>query len=76
MDSEEHGRAQTGVSVSYELPHEPFDWFEERLGELGSEAYVLSDLPGQVTLSTNHESEESWRSLSSLGFGVHLWQHA
>ena len=33
-----------------------FDWLEGRLKELGDDAYVLFDLPGQVELSTNHES--------------------
>jgi GPN-loop GTPase len=33
-----------------------FDWLEGRLKELGDNAYVLFDLPGQVELSTNHES--------------------
>lgn len=33
-----------------------FDWLERRLKELGDNAYVLFDLPGQVELSTNHES--------------------
>ena len=35
---------------------ENFDWLESRLKELGKEAYVVFDLPGQVELSTNHES--------------------
>ena len=33
-----------------------YDWLEERLGELGKDAYVLFDIPGQVELSTNHGS--------------------
>ena len=33
-----------------------FDWLEGRLKKLGDDAYVLFDLPGQVELSTNHES--------------------
>ncbi|KAH6906068.1 GPN-loop GTPase, partial [Coprinopsis sp. MPI-PUGE-AT-0042] len=33
-----------------------FDWLEDRLKELGPDSYVLFDLPGQVELSTNHES--------------------
>jgi GTPase SAR1 family protein len=33
-----------------------FDWLEGRLKELGDDSYVLFDLPGQVELSTNHES--------------------
>lgn len=33
-----------------------YDWLEERLAALGADAYVLFDLPGQVELSTNHES--------------------
>ena len=33
-----------------------FDWLEDRLKELGPEAYIVFDLPGQVELSTNHAS--------------------
>ena len=33
-----------------------FDWLEDRLKELGTDAYVVFDLPGQVELSTNHQS--------------------
>ena len=33
-----------------------FDWLEDRLKELGPDAYIVFDLPGQVELSTNHNS--------------------
>jgi len=33
-----------------------YDWLDEKLAELGKDAYVVFDLPGQVELSTNHES--------------------
>ncbi|KAG8808671.1 hypothetical protein FRC17_003828 [Serendipita sp. 399] len=33
-----------------------FDWLLERLKELEEETWVVFDLPGQVELSTNHES--------------------
>jgi GPN-loop GTPase len=33
-----------------------FDWLEDRLKELGPNAYVVFDLPGQVELSTIHSS--------------------
>jgi GTPase SAR1 family protein len=36
-----------------------FDWLEDRLKELGPDAYVVFDLPGQVELSTNHHSLKS-----------------
>jgi hypothetical protein len=42
-----------------------YDWLEDRLGELGKEAYVLFDLPGQVELSTNHNSLK--RIIEKLG---------
>jgi GPN-loop GTPase len=32
------------------------DWLDKRLDALGSEAYVVFDLPGQVEISTNHSS--------------------
>lgn len=39
-----------------EYLEENFDWLEKRLNDLGDEAYVAFDLPGQVELSTNHAS--------------------
>lgn len=39
-----------------EYLEENFDWLEERLEDLGDQAYVAFDLPGQVELSTNHGS--------------------
>lgn len=33
-----------------------FDWLQERLEALGKDAYILFDIPGQVELSTNHDS--------------------
>ena len=54
---EEHGLGPNGgMLYCMEYLDENFDWLEERLRELGPEAYVLFDLPGQVELSTNHES--------------------
>lgn len=53
-----------------------FDWLEQRLLALGPDAYVVFDLPGQVELSTNHESLRNIvRRLTKLGFrlcAVHL----
>ncbi|KAF9047467.1 hypothetical protein BJ165DRAFT_1581858 [Panaeolus papilionaceus] len=45
-----------GLIYCMEYLEKNFDWLEERLRELGDEAYVMFDLPGQVELSTNHES--------------------
>jgi len=42
-----------------------YDWLEDRLKELGGDAYVLFDLPGQVELSTNHTSLK--RIIDKLG---------
>jgi GTPase SAR1 family protein len=56
-----------------EYLEENFDWLQERLEALGKDAYVLFDLPGQVELSTNHESVK--RIISRLGTqlaAVHL----
>ena len=48
-----------------------FDWLEERLRELGKDAYVLFDLPGQVELSTNHDSlKRICERLGKSGFRV------
>ncbi|KAH8827258.1 hypothetical protein DL96DRAFT_1498797 [Flagelloscypha sp. PMI_526] len=52
------------------------DWLEEKLDELGKDAYVLFDIPGQVELSTNHESlKRIVERLTKKGFrlaAVHL----
>ena len=53
----EHGLGPNGgMLYCMEYLEANFDWLEEQLGELGPEAYVLIDLPGQVELSTNHDS--------------------
>jgi len=52
------------------------DWLESRLNELGKDAYILFDIPGQVELGTNHESlKRIIQRLSKIGFrlaAVHL----
>ena len=45
-----------GMLYCMEYLEENSDWLESRLRDLGDDAYVLFDLPGQVELSTNHES--------------------
>jgi len=55
MDKHELG-PNGGLLYCMEYLEVNFDWLEERLKELGGDAYVLFDLPGQVELSTNHES--------------------
>ena len=69
---EEHGLGPNGgMLYCMEYLDENFDWLEERLRELGPEAYVLFDLPGQVELSTNHESvKRIVGKLVKLGFRV------
>lgn len=69
---EEHGLGPNGgMLYCMEYLDENFDWLEERLHELGPEAYVLFDLPGQVELSTNHESvKRIVEKLVKLGFRV------
>ncbi|KAF6753638.1 hypothetical protein DFP72DRAFT_1128074, partial [Ephemerocybe angulata] len=54
---ETHGLGPNGgMLYCMEYLEANFDWLEERLKELGSDIYVLFDLPGQVELSTNHDS--------------------
>ncbi|KAJ7178114.1 hypothetical protein C8R46DRAFT_1188203 [Mycena filopes] len=54
---EEHGLGPNGgLLYCMEYLEANYDWLEERLKELGKDAYVLFDLPGQVELSTNHDS--------------------
>jgi GTPase SAR1 family protein len=60
-----------GMLYCMEYLEENFDWLQERLEALGKDAYVLFDLPGQVELSTNHESVKRIISrLGKLGFRV------
>ncbi|KAF9049546.1 hypothetical protein BDZ89DRAFT_1006380 [Hymenopellis radicata] len=56
-----------GMLYCMEYLEANYDWLEERLSELGKDAYVLFDLPGQVELSTNHESVK--RIIERLGKG-------
>ena len=54
---DKHGLGPNGgLLYCMEYLEANFDWLEGRLKELGDDAYVLFDLPGQVELSTNHES--------------------
>ncbi|CCM01350.1 uncharacterized protein FIBRA_03400 [Fibroporia radiculosa] len=45
-----------GMLYCMEYLEENYDWLEERLSELDRDSYILFDLPGQVELSTNHDS--------------------
>jgi len=68
----EHGLGPNGgMLYCMEYLEANFDWLEERLKELGDDAYVLFDLPGQVELSTNHESlRRIVERLTKTGFRV------
>jgi GPN-loop GTPase len=53
----EHGLGPNGgMLYCMEYMEENFDWLEDRLAELGKDSYVLFDIPGQVELSTSHDS--------------------
>ncbi|KIJ63092.1 hypothetical protein HYDPIDRAFT_113652 [Hydnomerulius pinastri MD-312] len=74
---DEHGLGPNGgMLYCMEYLEANFDWLEGRLKELGSDAYVLFDIPGQVELGTNHDSlKRIIQRLSKLGFrlaAVHL----
>ncbi|KAF8056618.1 hypothetical protein FPV67DRAFT_644797 [Lyophyllum atratum] len=74
---EEHGLGPNGgMLYCMEYLEANFDWLEERLKELGEDAYILFDLPGQVELSTNHESvKRIVEKLTKMGIrlaAVHL----
>ncbi|KAF5318621.1 hypothetical protein D9619_010979 [Psilocybe cf. subviscida] len=45
-----------GMLYCMEYLEKNLDWLEQQLRELGDDAYFLFDLPGQVELSTNHDS--------------------
>ena len=60
-----------GMLYCMEYLEENFDWLDEKLKTLGKDAYVVFDLPGQVELSTNHESLKNIiKKLSKSGFRV------
>jgi len=65
-----------GMLYCMEYLEANYDWLEDRLKELGKDAYVLFDLPGQVELSTNHNSlKRIIEKLGKSGFrlaAVHL----
>ncbi|KAF9460285.1 hypothetical protein BDZ94DRAFT_1198224 [Collybia nuda] len=73
----EHGLGPNGgMLYCMEYLEANFDWLEERLKALGNDAYVVFDLPGQVELTTNHESlKRVVEKLTKTGFrlaAVHL----
>jgi GTPase SAR1 family protein len=51
-----------------------FDWLEQQLKDLGPNGeYVVFDLPGQVELSTNHDSLKSIvEKLGKIGYRVRV----
>ncbi|KAF8334490.1 hypothetical protein F5887DRAFT_870552, partial [Amanita rubescens] len=65
-----------GMLYCMEYLEANFDWLEEKLKDLGPDAYVLFDLPGQVELSTSHDSVKNIiNKLTKIGFrlaAVHL----
>ena len=68
----EHGLGPNGgMLYCMEYLEANYDWLEDRLKELGKDAYVLFDLPGQVELSTNHNSlKHIIEKLGKSGFRV------
>lgn len=68
----EHGFGPNGAMLyCLEYLEANFDWLEEGLTTLGKDAYVIFDLPGQVELSTNHDSLKRIVSkLTKIGFRV------
>ncbi|EKM49082.1 uncharacterized protein PHACADRAFT_202032 [Phanerochaete carnosa HHB-10118-sp] len=74
---QEHGLGPNeGMLYCMEYLEANYDWLEDRLKKLSDDAYVLFDLPGQVEISTNHESvRRIIRRLTKNGFrlaAVHL----
>ncbi|EPQ53752.1 hypothetical protein GLOTRDRAFT_78840 [Gloeophyllum trabeum ATCC 11539] len=54
---DEHGLGPNGgMLYCMEYLEANYDWLESRLKELGNDTYLVFDIPGQVELSTNHES--------------------
>jgi GTPase SAR1 family protein len=69
---EEFGLGPNGAMMyCIEFLEENYDWLEARVNGLGKDAYILFDLPGQVELSTNHESlKRIVQKLTKSGFRV------
>lgn len=76
---EEHGLGPNGgMLYCMQYLEANFDWLEDELRKLreggereGEGEYVLFDLPGQVELSTNHESVKNViAKLTKIGFRV------
>ena len=69
---DEYGLGPNGAMLyCMEYLEENFDWLEKGLEELGKDAYVVFDLPGQVELSTNHDSlKRIVEKLTKDGFRV------
>ena len=69
---QEHGLGPNGgMLYCMEYVETNFDWLEEGLEALGKDAYVVFDLPGQVELSTNHDSlKRIVTKLTKMGFRV------
>lgn len=62
-----------GMLYCMEYLEANYDWLEGKLKELGKDAYVLFDLPGQVELSTNHDSvKRIVNKLVKSGFRVRI----
>lgn len=60
-----------GMLYCMEYLEANIDWLEARLDELGPDAYVLFDIPGQVELGTIHASlKYIIQRLSKVGFRV------
>lgn len=60
-----------GMLYCMEYLEANLDWLEARLNELGPDAYVLFDIPGQVELGTTHASlKRIIQRLSKIGFRV------
>jgi GTPase SAR1 family protein len=60
-----------GMLFCMEYLEANFDWLDERLAALGKDAYILFDLPGQVELSTNHDSvKRIVGRLTKMGYRV------
>lgn len=58
-----------GMIYCLEYLEQNFDWLEEGLEKLKDADYVVFDMPGQVELSTNHDSLRNIvRKLEKLGY--------
>ncbi len=71
MQEHEHG-PNGAMLYCMEYLEANLDWLEDGLKALDDDAYVLFDIPGQVELSTNHDSLKHVVQRLTMKYGFRL----